>query len=43
MDPSEFDKKTAQKHPNVTFSVYNMYNRKIQYYNGEGICKQKKF
>ncbi|MDO4958055.1 MAG: RHS repeat-associated core domain-containing protein [Prevotellaceae bacterium] len=43
LDPSGPDKKTAQKHPNVIFSVYNMYNHKIQYYNGKGIYKQKGF
>ena len=43
LDPSSADIKTAQAHPNVKFAVYNLYNYKIQYYNGKGIYKQESF
>lgn len=43
LDPSFADIKTAQAHPNVKFAVYNLYNYKIQYYNGKGIYKQESF
>jgi len=43
LDPSPKDKVTAKNHPKVVFAVYNMYNRKIQYYNDKGIYYETKF
>ena len=42
LDPSEDDFNTARKHPNIIFNVYNLLNRKIEYYNGKKVYKTKK-
>lgn len=43
LDPSAADIKTASLHPRVTFAVNNLYNNKLQYYNGKGIYKETDF
>jgi hypothetical protein len=43
LDPSAADIKTARLHPRVTFAVNNLYNNKLQYYNGKGIYKEEDF
>jgi hypothetical protein len=43
MPPSSVDIKTARLHPRVTFAVNNLYNNKLQYYNGKGIYKEEDF
>lgn len=41
LKPSDDDIRTAKKHPNTKFVVYDLYNDKTYYYNGNGIYMQK--
>ncbi len=43
IDPSDDDKAHASHYPQIRFSVYNLYKKTIQYYNGTGVYRQVRF
>ena len=42
-DPSDKDLIHAAHYPQIIFSIYNLYNNMIQYYNGKGVYRQVRF
>ena len=38
--PSDADMETAKRHPRSVFFIYNMVDKKVQYYDKEGIYKE---
>ena len=43
IDPSGEDKIHASHYPQIKFSVYNLYKKMIQYYNGKGVYREIRF
>ena len=40
--PSKSDLETAKKHPETVFFIYNLVEKSIQYYDGNGVYKEEK-